>query len=165
VKLVQYLLDLSGIGRDRVQVRWVSAAEGQLFAKYVAEVSDITRELGPFDPEEFRLPLAAVEQTLNSPRIRWLLGLTKQLTEQGNVYNEKLKDEDFKRLLQQATEEEYHKALIMEVLKEAPRSVREMAEKTGLPLYTVSLRLNELERCNQAGLKEYSGSTPIFMGM
>ena len=148
-----------------MQLRWISAAEGQLFAKYVAEVSDITQELGPFDPEEFRLPLSAVEQTLNSTRIRWLLGLTKQVTEQGNVYNEKLKDEDFKRLLQQATEEEYQKALIMEVLEKSPRSVKEMAEKTGLPVYTVSLRLNELERCNQAGLKEYSGSTPIFMGM
>ena len=148
-----------------MQLRWVSAAEGQLFAKYVAEVSDITQELGPFDPEEFRLPLTAVEQTLNSPRIRWLLGLTKQVTEQGNVYNEKLKEEDFKKLLQQATEEEYHKALIMEVLEQGPRSVREMAEETSLPVYTVSLRLNELERCNQAGLKEYSGSTPIFMGM
>ena len=146
-------------------MRWVSAAEGQLFAKYVTEVSNITQELGPFYPEKFRLPLAAVEQTLNSPRIRWLLGLTKQLTEQGNVYNEKLKDENFKKLLQQATEEEYHKALIMEVLEEGPRSVRQMADKTGLPVYTVSLRLNELERCNQAGLKEYSGSTPIFMGM
>ena len=148
-----------------MQLRWVSAAEGQLFAKYVTEVSNITRELGPFYPEEFKLPLAAVEQTLNSPRIRWLLGLTKQITEQGNVYNEKLKNEDFKKLLQQAAEEEYHKALIMEVLEGGPRSVREMAEETGLPVYTVSLRLNELERCNQAGLKEYSGSTPIFMGM
>jgi predicted Rossmann fold nucleotide-binding protein DprA/Smf involved in DNA uptake len=165
VELVQYLLDLSGIGRDRVQLRWVSAAEGQLFAKYVTEVSNITQELGPFDPKKFKLPLAAVEQTLNCPRIRWLLGLTKQLTEQVNVYNEKLKDKDFKRLLLQATEEEYHKALIMAALEEGPRSVREMAEETGLPVYTVSLRLNELERCNQAGLKEYSGSTPIFMGM
>jgi len=165
VELVRYLLDLSGIGGDRVQLRWISAAEGQLFAKYVAEVTNITQELGPFDPKKFRLPLAAVEQTLNSTRIRWLLGLTKQITEQGNVYNEKLKDKDFKKLLQQATEEEYQKALIIEVLEQSPRSVREMAEKTGLPVYTVSLRLNELERCNQAGLKEYSGSTPIFMGM
>ncbi len=128
-------------------------------------MSNITQELGPFDPKKFKLPLAAVEQTLNCPRIRWLLGLTKQLTEQVNVYNEKLKDKDFKRLLLQATEEEYHKALIMAALEEGPRSVREMAEETGLPVYTVSLRLNELERCNQAGLKEYSGSTPIFMGM
>jgi len=165
VELVRYLLNLSGIGRDRLQLRWISAAEGQLFAKYVAEVTDITQKLGPFDPEEFRLPLAAVEQTLNSTRIRWLLGLTKQVTEQGNVYKEKLNDEDFKKLLQQATEEEYQKALIMEVLEQSPLSVREMAEKTGLPVYKVSLRLNELERCNQAGLKEYSGSTPIFMGM
>ena len=90
MELVQDLLELSGIGRNRVQIRWVSAAEGQLFAEYATQISNITRELGPFDPEEFRLPIAAAEQTLNSPRIRWLLGLTKQLTEQGNVYNEKV---------------------------------------------------------------------------
>jgi F420-non-reducing hydrogenase iron-sulfur subunit len=165
MELVQYLLNIAGIGRDRVQVRWVSAAEGQLFAKYVTEVNDITQKLGPFDPDKFELPLAAVERTLTSPRIRWLIGLTKQVTEKGNVYNEKLKKEDFKKMLHQAAEEEYQKALIMQVLEERPGSVREMAEKTGLPVYTVSLRLNELERCNQAGLKEYSGSTPIFMGM
>jgi DNA-binding NtrC family response regulator len=165
VELTQYLLDLSGIGRNRLQVRWVSAAEGQLFAEYVTEVSDITQKLGPFDPDKFELPLAAVERTLNSARIRWLLGLTKQITEQGNVYNEKLKKEDFKKMLHRAAEEEYQKALIMQVLEERPRSVKEMAEKTGLAVYTVSLRLNELERCNQAGLKQYSGNTPIFMGM
>lgn len=165
MELIQYLLDLSGIGRNRLQLRWVSAAEGQLFAKYVTEVSEITQKLGPFDADKFELPLAAVEQTLNSARIRWLLGLIKQVTEQGNVYNEKFKKEDYKKMLHQAAEEEYQKALIMRVLEERPLSVREMAEKTGLAVYTVSLRLNELERQNQAGLQKYSGNTPIFMGM
>ena len=159
------LLDISGIGRDRVQLRWVSAAEGQLFADYVKQISDITRKLGPFDPEEFRLPLAAVEQTLRSPRIRWLMGLTRQLTEQGNVYHEKLKAEDYRVLLRRIMAEEYEKALIAETMKEGPRSVPEIADKTGLPVYTVSLRLNELERHGQAELSGYEGSTPRFIGL
>lgn len=159
------MLDLSGIGRERLQVRWVSSAEGQLFAEYVSDISSTTRKLGAFDPNKFKFPIAAAERTLNSPRIRWLLGLTKQLTKQGNVYNEKLTEDDFRELMHRAVQEEYQKALIVESLKGGPRSVMEVAKETGLPIYTVSLRLNDLERSNQASLKEYKNSTPIFMGV
>ena len=163
--MVEDLLGLSGIGRDRVQLRWVSASEGQLFAEYVTEFSELTRELGPFNPEKFKMPLAAVEQALNSARLRWLLGLAKKLTEQGNVYNEKIDEEEYRALLRQATEDEYEKALIGEAMKEGPCSVREIAAKTGLPIYTVSLRLNEFERHGQAELSGYEGTTPKFVAM
>jgi len=164
MEIVGDLLDISGIGRDRMQLRWVSAAEGQLFARYVTEFSDITREMGPFDLDKSAMPLAAVEQTLNSPRIRWLLGLTKQLTERENVYHEKLDEDDYKELLRKATKEEYEKALIAVAIKENPCSVGEISEKIGLPVYTISLRLNELEKNGLAELSGYDGSTPKFMG-
>jgi F420-non-reducing hydrogenase iron-sulfur subunit len=163
--VVQYLMDISCIGSDRVQLRWVSSAEGKLFADYVTEISDLTRNLGPFDRNKFELQLGAVEQTLSSARIRWLMGLTRQLTEQGNVYQEKLEKENYQKVIYRATEEEYQKALVLEALKETPRSVRGISEKTGLPVYTVSLRLNELERQGQAELSGYEGSTPKFIGL
>lgn len=165
MEIIGDLLELSGIGRDRIQLRWVSAAEGKLFADYVTEISALTRELGPFDIDKYNIPLTAIEQTLSSPRIRWLMGLTKQLTEQGNVYNEKLDEGKYKELLWQATIEEYEKALITETVKESPCSVREIAAKTGLPIYSVSLRLNELEKQGQAELTGYDGSTPKFIGL
>ena len=165
MQVLEHLLDLSGIGRNRVQLRWVSAAEAQQFADYVTQFSEQTRELGPFDAEKFRLPLAAAEQTLNSPRMRWLMGMTRELTEQGNVYQEKLDPKDYKILVQQATEEEYQKALVLEVLKQGPQSVREISGKIGLPVYTISSRLNELERHGQAELKGYEGTTPRFIGL
>jgi F420-non-reducing hydrogenase iron-sulfur subunit len=162
---VQYLMDISGIGSDRVQLRWVSSAEGKLFADYVTEISDQTRNLGPFDQKKFELPLRAVEQTLSSARIRWLMGLTRQLSEQGNVYQEKLEKENYQKVIRQAILEEYQKALVLESLKETPRSVRGISQKTGLPVYTVSLTLNELEREGQAQLSAYEGSTPEFVGL
>jgi len=163
MQVVEDLFELSGIGRDRMKLCWVSAAEGQLFAEYVTQFTELTRELGPFDPEKFKVPLAAVEKVLDSARIRWLLGLTVQLTEQGNVYNEKLNEEEYRELLRQATEEEYEKGLIAEAMKEGPCSVREIAGKIALPIYTVSLRLNELERHGQAELSGYDGTTPKFI--
>jgi len=165
MEVVSSLLDVSGIGKGRMRLSWVSAAEGQLFAQYVTEFSSAVRELGPFDSEENGFRLNAVIRTLDAPRIRWLMGMTRLLTEGENVYHEKLSKEDYNKLVYEATEAEYHKALIMESLERGPRSVREMAEETGLPVYTVSNRLNELERTGQAGLKEYNGTTPLFTSM
>jgi hypothetical protein len=165
METVGQILDISGIGRNRMQLSWVSSAEGPLFAEYITQFSEQTKELGPFDLEKFRLALSAVKRTLMSPRIRWLIGMTRELTEFQNVYQETLKEKDYKRLIQQATEEEYHKAMIVEVLREGPLSVQEMAEKIELPVYTVSLRLNELERHGQAELSGYDGSTPKFIGL
>ena len=45
--MLEELLDLSGIGRGRTALRWVSAAEGQLFADSVTELTRTVRALGP----------------------------------------------------------------------------------------------------------------------
>ena len=50
--LVRYLLEISGLGQDRLQVRWVSATEGQQFAEYVTELTELLRELGPLDRDK-----------------------------------------------------------------------------------------------------------------
>ena len=51
---MRYLLELSGIGQDRLQVRWVSATEGQQFAEYVTELTNLLRELGPWTATRWR---------------------------------------------------------------------------------------------------------------
>ena len=109
MQIVGNLLDLSGIGRGRVQLRWVSAAEGQLFANYIKELSSELAELGPFDASKFALELSAVESVLNSPRVRWLVGIDRQVTERGNVYHEKVDSAEFDRLLESVCETEYRK--------------------------------------------------------
>jgi F420-non-reducing hydrogenase iron-sulfur subunit len=162
MQLVEYLLDLTGIGHDRMAVRWLSAAEGQLFAEHVNEFSEKTRQLGPFDPRKFELSLAAAWDALNAPRLRWLMGMELQIIEKGNVYKEKIKENEYWNLLKTVTQDEYQGALILEVLKKGALSVREIALKTGLPVYTVSLRLGELERCRKAKLKGYDGKVSLF---
>ena len=65
--LVRYLLEISGLGQDRLQVRWVSATEGQQFAEYVTELTELLRELGPLDRDRMELPLAAVSRAITTP--------------------------------------------------------------------------------------------------
>jgi F420-non-reducing hydrogenase iron-sulfur subunit len=46
------LLDQFGIERDRVRLEWVSAAEGERFARVVRELTETVRALGPLRWEE-----------------------------------------------------------------------------------------------------------------
>jgi DNA-binding HxlR family transcriptional regulator len=95
--------------------------------------------------------------------MRWLTGMDHHLTEGQNVYGDKVDQDKYRQLMQQAIGDEYQKALVLESLREGPRSVREMAGSTGLPVYTVSLRLNDLERRGLAELKGFEGTTPKFI--
>ncbi len=163
MQVVEQLLEVSGIGRDRTKLRWVSAAEGQIFADFITELSRVTQALGPFDSEKYKLPLAAVEGALNSPRLRWLIGMDRQVTERQNVYGRKIDESRYHDFLESVTAEEYQKALILEVLRDGPQSVREIASKSQLPIYTVSQLLSDIERAGKAEFHGYEGSTPRFI--
>lgn len=165
MQVVEKLLGLSGIGVDRMKLRWVSAAEGQLFANLVKELSQVLAELGPFAASDHQLQLGAVAGALNAPRLRWLMGMERQLTERENVYHTRLGEEEYRQLLMLAVEEEYQKALILEVLKDGPQSVREIASKSTLPVYTVSQLLSDIEKAGQAELYSYEGTTPKFVAL
>lgn len=156
------LLNQAGIGQDRLHLRWVSSSEGRLFADYVTELTGVIQNLGPLETEALQLPLAAVNRALTSPALRWLLGLERQLTEKENVFHEKMDATRYHQVLHRTALDEYHKALIFESLKAEAKTVREIAAETGLPLYTVSLRLNDLERTGLAAFQDHVGSSPKF---
>jgi len=160
--VVRYLMELSGIGADRLCLRWVSAAEGARFAAYVQEYSEQILRLGPFLPDDFALPLAAMDKALGSPRLRWLMGMEIKITEKGKIYGEKLDEQAYRQVLNDAAREEYEKALVLAALRTRPGTVRDIALETGLPVYTVSCRLNELERSHEAELCGYRATSPEF---
>ena len=160
--LVRYLLEISGIGQDRLQIRWVSATEGQQFAEYVTQLTELVQELGPLDRDKMALQIAAVSRALDNPDLRWLLGLQRQLTERENVYHEKLDPAAYEELLKSSAEQEYHRGLIYAALEDGPRTVRQIAELTGLPIYTISLRLNDLEKTSLVNILGHEGHSPKF---
>ena len=47
IDTTERLIDVLGIGRDRLRLEWVSASEGSRFAQVVTEFTDHIRELGP----------------------------------------------------------------------------------------------------------------------
>ena len=133
-----------------------------MFAEYVKRFSEETRQLGPFDAYGFERSLSAMETVFSSSRLRWLMGMSLQVTKQENVYGERLEGEDYNKILVEAAEQEYQKALILEALKGGPQSVREISMMTGFPVYDVSRRLGDLEKSCLAAVKGYDGTTPLF---
>jgi F420-non-reducing hydrogenase iron-sulfur subunit len=160
--LVRYLLEISGLHQERLQVRWVSATEGQQFAEYVTELTEVLRKLGPLDRVEMGLPLAAVSRSLLNPNLRWLMGMGRQLTEQENVYHERLDVAVYERMVESCATEEYQQALIYEALKAGPQTVRQIAASTGLPIYTIASRLNDLEETALVSILGHEGTSPKF---
>ena len=160
--LVRYLLELSGLGQDRLQVRWVSATEGQQFAEYVTQLTERVRELGPLDRDKMALQLGAVTRAINSADLRWLLGMQRQITERENVYHEKLDLAGYEDVVKSAAKEEYYRGLIYAALKDGPQTVRQIAGVTGLPVYTISLRLNDLEKVSLVTIMGHEGHSPKF---
>jgi F420-non-reducing hydrogenase iron-sulfur subunit len=162
MQVLHHLLEIAGLGPERLQLRWVSSAEGQLFAEYVTDLTGVVREAGPLDRQRLRLHLTAVEDALQTISLRWLMNMERQLTERENVFHEQLNLEAYETALKRTATEEYQKALLIEVLKGGPQTVPQMAAATGLPLYTVSLRLNDLERSGLADVSGHEGVTFTF---
>jgi F420-non-reducing hydrogenase iron-sulfur subunit len=160
--LVRYLLEISGLGQDRLQVRWVSATEGQQFAEYVTQLTEQVRELGPLDRDKMGLQIAAVSRAIDNADLRWLLGMQRQLTERENVYHDRLDPAAYEEMLKSSAKEEYYRGLIYAALKAEPRTVRQIADLTGLPVYTISLRLNDLEKTALVSIMGHEGHSPKF---
>lgn len=131
----------------------------------MTELTELVHGLGPFDPDQFHMQLCAIAAALDAPRLRWLLGIDRQLTTKENVYHEKIDEQEYQQILTSAVEMEYQRAMILEALKGGPRSVREIAMLTRLPVHTVSIRLGDLEKKGKADLSNYVGTTPKFAGV
>ena len=48
-KLLQKMLDQFGVERDRVRLEWVSASEGERYARVVENMTETLRTLGPLN--------------------------------------------------------------------------------------------------------------------
>lgn len=112
---------------------------------------------------QYPLPLRALETVMTGARLRWLTGVERHVTTKVNVYGEKIDQAEYEQMIGRAIADEYEKALILASLEEGPLSVREIACRKGLPVYTVSLRLNDLERRGAAEFRSFDGTTAKFV--
>ena len=163
--MTRRLLDLAGIGRERLHLAWVSSAEAQRFADVATDVIEAVRNQGPLDKEALETALEACEMTVNTETVRWLVGKEVKITSKGDVYGRRWSVEHYERVLNTALEREYQKNLIYLAIKGGCASVRDVSEKIGLDLKRVSYLLADLEKTKRVEFRAMQERKPVFAAL
>lgn len=160
--MTRKLLELSGIGADRLHLAWVSSAEAQRFASLTSEVvASVTRQ-GPLQRDRLQLQLEAARRTLDSEPVRWTLGKEKNLLETGDVYARKWTREAYETVLDTILEQEYQQNLIYAALRQGCESVYDIRDRIGLQPPRISFLLAQMEKGGLVELRSLKDSKPKF---
>jgi len=171
IKMLKRLMALTGLESERLRLEWVSAAVGQRFAQIVTEFTEKIRQLGP-SPVSREKPNQKIFENLQSAKsaasgskLRVLVGRERELTEKGNVYEEKISQEDFDSLLGEAVETEFIRHKIRLLTKNKPFSVKELANVVGLKPATVLCHVVNMRRRGMITLDHVEGTTPFYKAL
>jgi coenzyme F420-reducing hydrogenase delta subunit len=161
--LTKKVLHQIGIHPDRLYLDWVSAAEGKRFSEVITGFTDTIKNRGPLTKdnrykEKAELGINIVESTT----IRWLIGKKRELSEQGNVYNEKLDPKQVEELLERKILEQYHKQRLLLRLESKPTSINTLAQHVQLSTQDVVGYLTSMEAEGQVKLYDFQDAIPRY---
>jgi F420-non-reducing hydrogenase iron-sulfur subunit len=165
VRLMKKLLEDAGVEPQRLRLEWVSASEGEKFSKVVTEFTEQVMKLGPSNvkkDEGLKTKVAAADQASETFRLRALVGKELNLETKGNVYNNKLEQTELEKLIDQATKEEFERALILELSKAKARSVKELGHIMNVPTDKVLRHIVALRQKNLLAMEHPEGFTPTY---
>jgi F420-non-reducing hydrogenase iron-sulfur subunit len=171
IKMLKKLLALTGVGSDRLKLEWVSASEGQRFAQLVTQFTEEIRKLGPSpvsgeNPNRKMLEnLQAAKDAASGFRLRVLVGRERELTEKGNVYDEKIPQEEFDSMLDEAVEAEYVRYKIHVLTRDNSMPVKALAEATELKPADVLKQIVAMRRKNMITIDHIEGATPFYRAL
>ena len=163
--MTRNLLDVSGIGKDRVHLYWCSSAEAQRFAEIAGTVTDTIKQLGAFEPDAYRMQLDAAAAALSGETLRWLVGKEVKTTTKGDVYGRQWDAASFETILDSVIEREYRTQLILQAVSRGCKSPREIREKTGLELKQISYLLADMEKRSLVQFKGMEDHKPVFAAL
>ncbi len=165
-------LSHTSMGNDRIRLEWVSASEGMRFGEVIGDFTEQIRALGP-NPikssngagEDVKVELEAVKRLFQTHSTRTLVGKEGELIEQGNVYGEKLDEEEYTSLIRKNVEEQYIRSFIIVYSKSIPRTVKDYAAKLNFPSKRIVSEISVLMRSNMLALEGHKGTTPKFQSL
>jgi coenzyme F420-reducing hydrogenase delta subunit len=168
IKMLKKLLALTGLELDRLRLEWVSAAEGQRFAQIVTDFTDQIRKLGvsPISGEtpdqKILANIQAAKNAAAGSRLRVLVGRERELTEKENVYEEKIPQNEFDSVLDEAVETEFIRHKIALLAKDKPASVKELSTLVGLDPANVLCHVVNMRRRRMITFDHLEGATPFY---
>jgi F420-non-reducing hydrogenase iron-sulfur subunit len=169
IKMLKKLLARAGIEPERLRLEWVSAAEGARFADIVKDFTNQIKQLGPSPlagekPDDMLLANVRVaERVASNSRLRSLVGREKKLTEVGNVYGEKVAQEELDELTEEDIEVEYIRGRIYLLAKGKSMSVEELAKFLSIDPSIVLRHIVVMRRRGLIAMDRIEGDTPLYV--
>jgi len=171
IKMLKKLLARTGLGVDRLRLEWVSASEGGRFAELMKEFTDQVKKLGPSPlagdhPDKHILAgVLAAKAVAEDFRLRLLVGREKPMIDDGNVYGEKVSEEELDKILNEAIETEYVRNRIYLLVKEEPLSVKELSKHLGMDSQIVLRHIVVMRRRGLVTVDRVEGTSPLYTAL
>jgi len=168
VKILKKLLALAGLEQERLELRWSSPVQDLTFSQMSASFAAQIQGLGGSAlnrrnaDEGILLNLFAAKNVAADFRLRVLSGRERQLTEEANVYGEKIQQEEFDDVASEVIEEEFIRQKIRLLTMHRPLSVGEIASIVSLKPSFVLRHIVEMRRKGMIGMDHVTDTTPFY---
>jgi len=165
IAMAKSLMKTAGLDPERLSFYMVSASEGRRFADLVTDFVETIRKLGPSQvaaDEKLRRRLNAVIDTAKAYRLRLLNGKEISLIQDGNVYDKLIDAKRLDTIIDRTLKEEFERNFILQMTRDRPLSVREMAEELDAPLDEILEQIVVLRSNNLIALDTIVGVTPKY---
>jgi coenzyme F420-reducing hydrogenase delta subunit/predicted transcriptional regulator len=169
MNLTKKLLKRSGIDPARLRLEWISASEGERFSQVVTDFTTEIQNLGPSplagnNPNIDMLEATfAAQNATKDFRLKALVSRERALTEEGNVYNEKISDEKFHELYDRIITDEFTRHRILQITKNRPLSVKDIAKIIGHSPRSILSQIVTLKDRGLITLSRIDGKSPLFV--
>lgn len=170
-KMLKKLLSLTGLEPERLRLDWTYASEIERFAEIVNDFRNQVTEVGPSplagesQETNILLNIRAAKAVAEDFGLRVLVGRERELTEEENMYGEKISQEEFDALLRGSIEAEFIRHKIHLLTKEKPMSVKEIAAITNMKPVLVLRHIVNMRRKGMINLDRVERTTPLYKAL
>lgn len=171
VKLLKKLLALAGLEPERLELRWSSPVEEVKFVQILTDFAAQIRKFGSSllsggSPDErVLLNFSAAKNAAADFRLRVLTGRQKELTENMNVYGEKISQEEFDGLIDEIIKAEFIRQKIHVLTRKKPLSVKELAVIIPMKPCLVLRHIVDMRRKGMIALDHVEETTPLYKAL
>lgn len=171
IKMLKKLISRTGLEPERLRLDWAYASEIERFPKIVDDFRNQVTALGPSplageEPNKNILAeIMAAKAVAGDSRLRTLVGREKQMIEEGNVYNEKVEQEEFDEVMDESIDAEYVRSRIRLLVKDNPMSVEGLAKHLSLDPKKVLRHVVVLRQRGLVALDRIEGEDPLYTAL
>ena len=171
MKMLKKLLARTGLETERLRLEWVSASEGGRFAEIVKDFVSRIKALGPSPlagnkrDRNVLLGVLAAKAAAEGFRLRLLVGREKTMVDDGNVYGEKISEEDLNKILDEVIDAEYMRNRIYLDVKEKSSTVKELSERLKLDPETVLRHIVVMRQRGSITVDRVEGTSPRYAAL